>query len=83
LLPRHFLLRQTVEEAENKICPAHEVFAPEPESQEIYDSLYVLYQGISFAFGRPEDAQFGDVLPALITLSHDLQIPNATRQADY
>jgi L-ribulokinase len=61
---------KTVEEAQDKICPDHAVFIPEPKSQEIYDSLYALYRKVYFAFGRPEDTQFGDVMPALITLAN-------------
>jgi L-ribulokinase len=59
---------RTVEEAQDKICPDYAVFTPEPKSQKIYDSLYTLYRKIYFAFGRPEDVQFGDVMPALIAL---------------
>jgi L-ribulokinase len=61
---------KTVEEAQDKICPDHAVFTPEPKAQKVYDSLYALYRRIYFAFGRPEDAQFGDVMPALISLAH-------------
>jgi L-ribulokinase len=61
---------KTVEEAQDKICPDHAVFAPEPKSQKIYDSLYALYRKVYFGFGRPEDAQFGDVMLALISLAH-------------
>ena len=56
---------QTVEEAQDKICPGHTVFKPEPAAQKTYDSLYGLYKRFYFAFGQP-DAAFGDVLPALI-----------------
>jgi L-ribulokinase len=56
---------KTVEEAQDKICPGHAVFKPEPAAQKTYDSLYGLYKRFYFAFGRP-DAAFGDVLPALI-----------------
>jgi len=62
---------KTVEEAQDKICPGHAVFTPEPKAQKIYDSLYALYRKIYFAFGRPEDAQFGDVMPKLIALTHE------------
>jgi L-ribulokinase len=61
---------KTVEEAQDKICPAHTVFSPEPEAQKIYNPLYALYKKLYFAFGQPRDSQFGDVLPALIKLAH-------------
>lgn len=60
---------KTVEEAQDKICPEHNIFAPEPAALRIYDSLYALYQRLYFSFGRPDGASFGDVMPALITLA--------------
>ena len=60
---------KTVEEAQDKICPGHAVFMPEPAAEMIYGSLYALYQRLYFAFGQPHDAKFGDVLPALIHIA--------------
>jgi L-ribulokinase len=57
---------KTVEEAQDKICPEHTVFRPEPAAEKVYNSLYALYQKLYFAFGQPRDAKFGDVLPTLI-----------------
>jgi L-ribulokinase len=62
---------QTVDQAQDKICPDHAVFAPEPAAQKTYDSLYALYRKLYFAFGQPSDARFGDVLPTLINLAQD------------
>jgi L-ribulokinase len=61
---------KTVEEAQDKICPEHRLFSPDPQAQQVYDSLYALYKKLYFAFGRPEDAKLGDVLPTLIKLAH-------------
>jgi L-ribulokinase len=61
---------KTVEEAQNKICPEHSIFNPEPPAQKIYNSLYALYRKLYFAFGRPDDKNFGDILPTLIKLAH-------------
>ena len=61
---------KTVEEAQDKICPEHRLFSPDPQAQKVYDSLYALYKKLYFAFGRPEDAKLGDVLPTLIKLAH-------------
>src|SRR5260370_36144129 len=55
----------TVEEAQEKICPEHAVFTPEPAAQETYNSPYAFYKKLYFAFGQPLDAKFGDVLPTL------------------
>jgi len=60
---------KTVDEAQDKICPEHAVFTPEPEAQKIYNELYALYRKIYFAFGQPDDPKFGDVLPTLIKLA--------------
>ncbi len=60
---------KTVEEAQDKICPEHSIFTPEPGAQKIYNSLYGLYQKLYFAFGRPQEKQFGDVLPTLMKLA--------------
>jgi L-ribulokinase len=60
---------KTVEEAQDRICPDHAVFASEPAAEKVYNSLYALYQKLYFAFGRPEDSEFGDILPALIHIA--------------
>jgi L-ribulokinase len=65
---------RSIEEAQDKICPTHTVFQPEPVAQKIYDCLYGLYRKIYFSFGEPQDAKFGSVLPTLITLAQE---PNA------
>ncbi len=57
---------KTVEEAQDKICPSHKVFAPDKSQQSVYDSLYDLYRNLYFAFGSPAKGAFGNVLPALI-----------------
>src|SRR5438552_5612205 len=44
---------KTVEEAQDKICPEHAQFTPEPAAQRIYDSLYTNYRKLYFAFGQP------------------------------
>jgi hypothetical protein len=58
-----------VEEAQDKICPEHTVFMPEPGAEKVYHSLYALYQKLYFAFGRPDDGSFGAVLPTLIQIA--------------
>jgi L-ribulokinase len=60
---------KTVEEAQDKICPDHAVFTPDPAAEKVYNSLYALYQKLYFAFGQPHDVAFGDVLPALIHIA--------------
>jgi L-ribulokinase len=60
----------TIEEAQQKICPAHTTFTPNPHEQRIYDEIYDLYRRVYFDFGRPvQDSRFGDVLPKLIRIA--------------
>ena len=60
---------KTVEEAQDRICPEHRVFTPEPTAQKVYDSLYALYRKLYFEFGQPGMAGFGDVLPTLMAIA--------------
>jgi L-ribulokinase len=60
---------KTLEEAQDKMCPGHAVFTPDPPTKAIYGELYALYRKIYFGFGDPKNAAFGDVLPSLIRLS--------------
>jgi L-ribulokinase len=56
----------TVEEAQDKICPSHKVYAPDRSQQSIYDELYGFYRHLYFAFGSRGKDSIGDVLPTLI-----------------
>jgi len=60
---------KTVEEAQDRICPEHTVFTPEPASQSVYDCLYSLFRKIYFSFGTRTKGEFGEVLPTLIHLA--------------
>lgn len=57
---------QSVEEAQEKICPPHKVYEPEAAARATYDELYPLYRKLYFEFGQPSKGSVGDVLPALI-----------------
>src|SRR5881394_20789 len=48
-----------IEQAQDKICPKYRTFEPDPSSKATYDKLYASYSRIYFAFGRPQDAEFG------------------------
>jgi L-ribulokinase len=60
---------KTIDEAQDKICPKHTVYEPQPETQAAYTALYELYRKIYFEFGNPERSAFGDVLPKLIQIA--------------
>ena len=59
---------KTVEEAQDKICPPHRVYEPDPSEQRVYNDLYRLFSHLYFAFGK-NAGDMGDVLPALIHIS--------------
>jgi L-ribulokinase len=61
---------KSVDEAQNKMCPGHTVFSPQPDAQKIYAELYPLYRQLYFAFGEPAKGELGAVLPTLIRLAH-------------
>jgi L-ribulokinase len=57
---------KTVDEAQDKICPAHKQYDPDKLQQSVYDPLYSVYRNLYFAFGSPGNTSFGSVLPTLI-----------------
>ncbi|MDZ4802400.1 MAG: ribulokinase [Bryobacteraceae bacterium] len=58
---------QTVEEAQQALCPTYRVIHPEPEAAAVYETLFALYSKLYFAFGQPsgDTVSIGDVLPTL------------------
>src|SRR5947209_2700441 len=58
----------TVEAAQEKLCPQYRVFEPQSEEVSVYDDLYALYRDLYFAFGEKHSA-FGNVLPKLIEIT--------------
>ena len=67
--PVRIIPLRTVEEAQDKICPQYKVFQPQVSAKTVYDRLYAFYSKMYFAFGRPESADFGNLLPGLIQVS--------------
>jgi L-ribulokinase len=64
---------KTVDEAQDKICPSHKVFKPEPKAQRVYDELYPLYRDLYFALGEPGKSPLSKVLPTLIRVAEQSQ----------
>lgn len=63
---------KSIEEAQEKLCPAHTVYHPDPEAEKIYDQLYGLYRRLYFDFGAPKgDGAFRDVLPSLMSIAKE------------
>jgi L-ribulokinase len=65
----------TVDEAQEKICPPHRVFTPQPHEQPAYDDLYSIYRKLYFAFGQPANGEFSQVLPNLIRTAEIVNKP--------
>jgi L-ribulokinase len=60
----------TIDEAQKKICPPHDVYQPQSEAERVYAELYPLFKRLYFDFGRPAaGATFGDVLPTLMRVA--------------
>jgi len=71
---------RTIEEAQDKVCPPHIVFQPDPASQVVYDRLYGFYKRLYIAFGQPESGSaMGDVLAALIRIAAEQSSSNQTK----
>ncbi len=67
---------KTIEEAQDKICPGHRTFLPDPLAQRAYEDLYPLYSKLYFSLGEKSADGLGDVLPTLIAVAE-----NAAHQA--
>jgi L-ribulokinase len=50
---------QTIEDAQDALCPRYTTYQPQPEARSIYDELFHLFKRLYFEFGE------GDVLPSL------------------
>ena len=73
---------RSIEEAQQRICPSHNVYRPQPETQSVYDQLYALYRRLYFDFGRATSATaFGDVLPSLIHISREQSSATAEKSS--
>ena len=61
----------SVEEAQDALCPRYRTIEPDPAQAATYEQLFGLYRKLYFALGRPDAqaAAIGDVLPALRRLS--------------
>ena len=64
---------QTVEEAQDKMCPPNDVYKPDKSEQLVYDDLYALYRKLYFSFGEAGKGDLSDVLPALIRTAESVR----------
>ncbi len=72
---------QSIEEAQEKVCPPHTVYHPQAKTESSYNRLYGLYRQTYFDFGSPSGATaFGHVLPSLINIAKEAKTPQEIRQ---
>lgn len=62
---------QSIEQAQDALCPKYRTVEPDPEAASLYEELYALYRSMYFGFGHPSSPAFsaGDVLPQLRRLA--------------
>jgi L-ribulokinase len=61
---------RTIEEAQERVCPAHRTFTPQADEQKTYEELYSLYRRVYFGFGKSgQSNDYGEVLPKLIQIA--------------
>jgi L-ribulokinase len=58
---------RSIEEAQERLCPPHRVYEPEPWSVAVYNEVFPLYRKLYFGLGSHDApaVAIGDVLPAL------------------
>ncbi len=62
---------ETVEEAQDALCPSYQVIEPRTEARATYEALHGLYRELYFTYGIPESepAGVGEVLPRLRSIA--------------
>jgi L-ribulokinase len=59
----------SVEEAQDHVCPPHKVYEPDKSEQRVYDKLYPLFSHLYFALGEPAASGMGSIMPKLLTVA--------------
>ena len=64
---------QSIEEAQNALCPPFKTFTPEPTEAARYDRLFTLFRDAYFALGTADakPASLGHILPELQSIRRD------------
>jgi L-ribulokinase len=65
----------TLEQAQETLCPPYRVIEPDPREHETYERLYSLYRTLYFAMGNAQSGavQLGHVLPELRRIAADVR----------
>ena len=58
---------RSIQEGQDRMCPKHRIYTPDPQSAAVYDRLFHLYRRIYFGLGQRSApaVALGDVLPTL------------------
>ena len=60
----------SIDEAQQRVCPSHTIYEPQPEGESAYRELYELYRKVYFEFGSPQSRSgFGHLLPTLMRIA--------------
>jgi L-ribulokinase len=60
----------SIDEAQQRVCPSHTIYEPQPEAESAYRELYELYRKVYFEFGSPQSRSgFGHLLPTLMRIA--------------
>lgn len=62
---------ESIEEAQQKLCPSYKEFRPKRDEAKVYERLYKLYRNLYFSFGQKDSSSFqlADVLPTLRSIA--------------
>jgi L-ribulokinase len=77
---------QSVEQAQQALCPPYKTFPPDARSAAVHERLFQLYRTLYFGLGRPASAAvgIGGILPELRSIaaaSRSLDFPSPARSA--
>jgi L-ribulokinase len=64
----------SIDEAQQALCPSYRVIEPDPREHATYERLYAIYRELYFALGDPDSAavRIGSVLPELRRIAADV-----------
>lgn len=64
----------SIDDAQQALCPSYRVIEPDPREHATYEKLYAMYKELYFALGNPDSAavRVGSVLPELRRIAADV-----------
>ena len=75
----------SVEAAQDKMCPEHRVFTPEPDQVAVYEQLFPLFRRVYFAFGQEPAAgsatDLSDILRSVRSIAAEVRAARRSAEA--